>query len=245
LFQLTGKTALVTGATGGIGQAIARALHGQGATVGLSGTRTDALESLKAEFGERVHLFPCRLDDPASIDALIKAADAAMGGVDILVNNAGITRDGLLARMRDEEWQQVIEIDLTAAFRLTRGVLRGMMRKRWGRIINISSVVAAVGNPGQANYISAKAGLIGLTKATAVEMAQRNITANCVAPGFIDTPMTQVLNDKVREFMMARVPLGRLGTPTEVAATVAFLASEEAAYITGATLHVNGGMAML
>lgn len=245
MFQLTGKTALVTGATGGIGNAIARALHGQGATVALSGTRIDALDTLGAALGERVHVLSCRLDDAASIDGLVKAAEAAMGSVDILVNNAGVTRDGLLARMRDEDWQQVMEIDLTAAFRLTRAVLRGMMRKRWGRIINISSVVATTGNPGQANYVSAKAGLVGLTKATAAEMAQRNITANCIAPGFIDTAMTQALNDKQRQLILGRVPLGRLGTPGEVAAAVAFLASDEAAYITGHTLHVNGGMAML
>lgn len=245
MFQLTGKAALVTGATGGIGNAIAKALHGQGATVALSGTRTSALETLRSELGERVYVLPCRLDDAGSIDGLVKAVEAAVGSIDILVNNAGITRDGLLARMRDEDWQQVLEIDLTAAFRLTRAVLRGMMRKRWGRIINISSVVAATGNSGQANYVSAKAGLIGLTKATAAEMAQRNITANCIAPGFIDTAMTQVLNETQRQLILSRVPLGRLGTPGEVAAAVAFLASEEAAYITGHTLHVNGGMAML
>jgi 3-oxoacyl-[acyl-carrier protein] reductase len=245
VFELTGKTALVTGASGGIGDAIARALHRQGAVVALSGTRMDVLEKLKGELGERAFVFPCRLDDATATDPLVKAAEAAMGSIDILVNNAGVTRDGLAARMRDEEWQQVIDIDLTAAFRLTRAVLRGMMRKRWGRIINIGSVVGATGNAGQANYVAAKAGLVGMTKALAIEMAQRNITANCVAPGFIDTPMTQVLGDKIREIILGKVPLNRLGTAAEVGAAVAFLASEEAAYITGHTLHVNGGMAML
>ncbi|HYB54943.1 MAG TPA: 3-oxoacyl-[acyl-carrier-protein] reductase [Alphaproteobacteria bacterium] len=245
MFDLTGKTALVTGATGGIGNALAKALHAQGAVVALSGTRTEALEALKGELGERAFAFPCRLDDAQSIEALAKAAEAAMGSIDILVNNAGITRDGLVARMRDEEWLQVIEIDLTAAFRLVRAALRGMMRKRWGRIINVGSVVGATGNAGQANYVAAKAGLVGLTKALAIEMAPRNITANCVAPGFVDTPMTRVLNDRQREMILSRVPLARLGTGAEVAAAVAFLASEEAAYITGHTLHVNGGMAML
>ncbi len=245
LFELSGKTALVTGATGGIGGEIAKALHRQGATVTLSGTRADALDALGKELGARAHAFPCKLDDPAALDALIKSADAAMGSIDILVNNAGVTRDGLLARMGDEEWLKVIEVDLTAAFRLTRGVLRGMMKKRWGRIINIGSVVAATGNAGQANYVAAKAGLVGLTKATAVEMAPRNITANCIAPGFIDTPMTSVLNDKIKEFIVGRVPLGRLGTAAEVAAAAVFLASDEASYVTGQTLHVNGGMAML
>lgn len=245
MFDLTGKTALVTGATGGIGNALVKALHAQGAVVALSGTRTEALEALKGELGERAFAFPCRLDDAQSIEALAKAAEAAMGSIDILVNNAGITRDGLVARMRDEEWLQVIEIDLTAAFRLVRAALRGMMRKRWGRIINVGSVVGATGNAGQANYVAAKAGLVGLTKALAIEMAPRNITANCVAPGFVDTPMTRALNDRQREMILSRVPLARLGTGAEVAAAVAFLASEEAAYITGHTLHVNGGMAML
>lgn len=245
MFDLTGKTALVTGATGGIGNALAKALHAQGAVVAISGTRTEALEALKGELGERAFAFPCRLDDAQSIEALAKAAEAAMGSIDILVNNAGITRDGLVARMRDEEWLQVIEIDLTAAFRLVRATLRGMMRKRWGRIINVGSVVGATGNAGQANYVAAKAGLVGLTKALAAEMAPRNITANCVAPGFVDTPMTRALNDRQREMILSRVPLARLGTGAEVAAAVAFLASDEAAYITGHTLHVNGGMAML
>ncbi|MFI4986750.1 MAG: 3-oxoacyl-[acyl-carrier-protein] reductase [Alphaproteobacteria bacterium] len=245
MFDLTGKTALVTGATGGIGSAIARTLAAQGAVVAVSGTRTEALDRLKDELGGRVTALPCRLDDPAAIDGLVKAAEAAMGSLDILVSNAGVTRDGLVARMRDEDWQQVIEIDLTAAFRLARAALRGMMRKRWGRIITVGSVVGATGNAGQANYVAAKAGLVGLTKVLAAEMAPRNITANCVAPGFIDTPMTAALNDKQRAFILAHVPLGRLGLAEEVAAAAAFLASDEAAYITGHTLHVNGGMAML
>lgn len=245
MFDLTGKTALVTGASGGIGYTIAKVLHEQGVTVTLSGTRVEALDGLKAELGERAFALPCRLDDPTSIDALIKGAESAMGSIDILVNNAGITRDGLLARMRDEEWLEVLSVDLTAVFRLTRAALRGMMRKRWGRVINIGSIVGATGNAGQANYAAAKAGLVGFTKAVAAEMAPRKITANCVAPGFIDTPMTQGLADKYRETILGHVPLGRLGDAREVAAAVAFLASEEASYITGHTLHVNGGMAML
>jgi 3-oxoacyl-[acyl-carrier protein] reductase len=245
LFELSGKTALVTGATGGIGDAIVRALHRQGAVVAASGTRAEALDRLKAELGERIHGFPCRLDDRAGIDELVKHAEAAMGSVDILVNNAGINRDMLAARMRDEDWQAVIEVDLTAPFRLARACLRGMMRKRWGRIIGISSVVGAVGNAGQVNYAAAKAGLIGMTKALAAEMAQRNITANCVAPGFIETPMLRAMTEAQREMALSRIPLGRLGTAAEVAAAVVFLASDEAAYITGHTLHVNGGIAML
>ena len=245
MFDLKGKTALVTGASGGIGSAIARALHAQGAVVALSGTRTAALETLKAALGERSLVLPCRLDDKDAIEALAKQAEAAMGGIDILVNNAGLTRDGLVARMRDEEWLQVLEIDLTAAFRLVRATLRGMMRKRWGRIINVSSVVGATGNPGQANYAAAKAGLVGFTKSLAAEMAPRNITANCVAPGIIETAMTQVLTEKQRELILAHVPLGRLGQAPDVAGAVAFLASDEAAYVTGHVLHVNGGLAMI
>ncbi len=244
MFDLNGKTALVTGATGGIGNAIAKALSAQGAVVTVSGTRQEALERLAGELGGRAVALPCRLEDPAAIEALIKAAEAAMGSVDILVHNAGVTRDGLVARMRDEDWQEVIDIDLTAAFRLARAVLRGMMRRRWGRIVNVGSIVGITGNPGQANYVAAKAGLVGLTKVLAAEMAPRNITANCIAPGFIDTPMTQVLSDKLRELVLSRVPLGRLGRPEEVAAAIAFLASDEAAYITGHTLHINGGLAM-
>lgn len=245
MFELKGKSALVTGATGGIGGAIAKALHAQGAIVTISGTRAEALERLKAELGGRVFAFACKLDEPASIDALVKSADAAMGSLDILVNNAGITRDMLLARMTDADWLQVLEVNLTATFRLTRASLRGMMRKRWGRVINIGSVVGSTGNPGQANYAASKAGLIGFTKSLAAEMAARNITANCIAPGFVDTAMTQVLAENQRETILRHVPLGRLGTPAEVAAAVAFLASEEAGYITGHTLHVNGGLAML
>jgi len=245
LFELAGKTALVTGATGGIGDAIARALHAQGATVSVSGTRVDALEALKSGLRDRTFAFACKLDDPASIDALVKSAEGAMGSIDILVNNAGITRDMLLVRMTDADWLKVLEINLTATFRLTRASLRGMMKKRWGRVINIGSVVGSTGNPGQANYVASKAGLVGFTKSLAAEMAPRNITANCVAPGVIDTAMTKALTDKQREAILSRVALGRLGTPADVAASVAFLASEEAGYITGQTLHVNGGLVML
>jgi 3-oxoacyl-[acyl-carrier protein] reductase len=245
LFELSGKSVLVTGATGGIGGAIVRALHRQGAAVACSGTRTEALEALKAELGERAHILPCRLDDPASIEALAKGAERAMGAVDVLVNNAGITRDMLAARMTDEQWQTVIDIDLTASFRLTRACLRGMMKRRWGRVINIGSVVGAVGNPGQSNYAAAKAGIVGFGKAVAAEMAQRNITVNCVAPGLVETAMTDGLTGEQRERILARVPLGRLAKPEEIAAAVVYLASEEAAYITGHTLHVNGGLAMI
>ncbi|HUC60548.1 MAG TPA: 3-oxoacyl-[acyl-carrier-protein] reductase [Alphaproteobacteria bacterium] len=245
MFELNGKTALVTGASGGIGRAIAQALHRQGAAVALSGTRADALEALKAELGARAFVCPASLDDAAAIDALAKSAEAAMGSVDILVNNAGVTRDGLLARMSDADWSKVIEVDLSAAFRLTRATIRGMMKKRWGRIINVGSVVGSTGNPGQANYVAAKAGLVGFTKSVAAELAPRNITANCIAPGFIDTPMTAVLGDALKQAIVERVALGRLGTAAEVAAAAVFLASDEAAYVTGHTLHVNGGMAML
>ena len=245
LFDLSGKRALVTGASGGIGGAIARALHQQGATVAISGTRREALDTLAGELGERVHVLPCDLSDAAAVDKLPGEAETAMGGLDILVNNAGLTRDGLAMRMKDEDWQKVLDINLTATFRLSRAAMRGMMKRRWGRIVNISSVVAAVGNPGQANYISSKAGVIGLSKGLAAELAGRNVTVNCVAPGMIQTAMTDVLNEKQREQMLARIPAERLGTPEEVAACVAFLASNEAAYVTGHTLHANGGMAML
>ncbi len=245
MFELSGKSVLVTGATGGIGGAIVRALHRQGAAVACSGTRTAALEALKAELGERAHILPCRLDDPAGVEALAKSAERAMGAVDVLVNNAGITRDMLAARMTDEQWQTVIDIDLTASFRLTRACLRGMMKRRWGRVINIGSVVGAVGNPGQSNYAAAKAGIVGFGKAVAAEMAQRNITVNCVAPGLVETAMTDALTGEQRERILARVPLGRLAKPEEIAAAVVYLASEEAAYITGHTLHVNGGLAMI
>ena len=245
MFDLTGKTALVTGASGGIGSDIARALHKQGATVTLSGTRADALEKLKAELGARAHMATCNLSDAKQVDELPKTAEGLMGGLDILVCNAGITRDNLFMRMKDEEWDDVIRVNLTATFRLSRAVLRPMMKKRWGRIITITSVVGVTGNPGQGNYAAAKAGLIGMTKSLAAEIASRNITVNCVAPGFIKSPMTDVLNDQQREAITMRIPSGRLGTGMDVAASVAYLASEEASYVTGQTLHVNGGMAMI
>ena len=246
MFDLTGKTALVTGASGGIGGAIAKALHAQGATVVLSGTRAEALETLKAELGSRAFIAPANLSDIASVEALPKAAEEAAGaGIDILVNNAGITRDNLFMRMKDEEWDQVIAVNLTAAFRLSRAVLRGMMKKRWGRIIQITSVVGATGNPGQGNYAAAKAGLVGMTKSLAAEVASRNITANAVAPGFIQTAMTDVLTDQQKETISTRIPAGRMGMPEEIAAAVVYLASPEAAYVTGETIQVNGGMAML
>ncbi|AWN36151.1 3-oxoacyl-[acyl-carrier-protein] reductase [Methylobacterium radiodurans] len=245
MFDLTGRKALVTGATGGLGNAIARALHAQGASVALSGTRAEALEALAAELGERAHIVPANLADAASVEALVPAAEAALGGLDILVNNAGITRDNLSMRMKDEEWEQVLGVNLTAAFRLSRAALKGMMRRRAGRIVNIGSVVGTTGNPGQANYAAAKAGLVGLTKALAAEVASRNVTVNCVSPGFITSPMTDVLNDKQREGILGRVPAGRLGTGQEIGAAVVYLASDEAAYVTGHNLHVNGGMAMV
>jgi 3-oxoacyl-[acyl-carrier protein] reductase len=244
MFDLTGKTALVTGATGGIGAAIAKVLHAHGATIAVSGTRANVLEELKTGLGERVHVLACNLSDPADVEKLIPAAEAAMGGVDILVNNAGITRDGLAMRMKDEDWQAVIDVNLTAGFRLARAAMRGMMKKRWGRIVNITSVVGVTGNAGQANYVASKAGVIGLTKTLAQELASRNVTVNAIAPGFIATPMTDVLNDKQKEGILARVPAGRLGTPEDIAAAALYLASNEAAYVTGQTLHVNGGMAM-
>ena len=246
MFDLTGTTALVTGASGGIGGAIAKALHGQGATVVLSGTRQDALDAVKAELGARAFTVISNLSDAASVEALPKAAeDAAGAGLDILVNNAGITRDNLFMRMKDEEWEQVLAVNLTAPFRLSRAVLRGMMKKRWGRIIQITSIVGATGNPGQGNYAAAKAGLVGMTKSLAAEVASRNITVNAVAPGFIQTAMTDALTDQQKEMIGQKIPAGRMGNPSEIAAAVAYLASEEAAYITGETLHVNGGMAMI
>jgi 3-oxoacyl-[acyl-carrier protein] reductase len=245
MFSLSGKAALVTGASGAIGGAIARALHGAGAKVLLAGTRRDALDALAAELGQHAHPFPFDLADPASGDGLVKAAETTLGGVDILVNNAGVTRDGLALRMKDEDWQTVIDIDLTAAFRLARAALRPMMRKRWGRIISVGSVVGSTGNPGQANYAAAKAGLVGMSKALAAEVASRGITANCIAPGFIVSPMTDALTPEQRERIAASIPMGRVGTPEEVACCALFLASEEARYITGQTLHVNGGLAML
>ena len=241
MFDLTGKSALVTGASGGIGGEIARSLYAAGATVGLSGTRQEPLQALAAELGERAHVLPCNLADLAAVDELVKQATAAMGSVDILVNNAGITRDNLFMRMSDEEWQSVIDVNLTATFRLMRGALRGMMKARWGRIINITSVVGHSGNPGQANYAAAKAGTLAMSKSLAQEVASRNITVNCVAPGLIETPMTEKLNDEQRTKILVGVPAGRMGKPQEVAAGVLYLASQEAAYITGTTLHINGG----
>ena len=246
MFDLNGKTALVTGATGGIGAAIARVLHKAGATVAISGTRANALEELKAELGgDRVVVLPCNLSDAAAVEKLVPEAEAAMGSLDILVNNAGITKDGLAMRMKDEDWASVIDVNLTASFRLARAAMRGMMKKRWGRIVNITSVVGVMGNPGQANYVASKAGVIGLTKSLAQELAARNVTVNAVAPGFIATPMTDVLNDKQKEAILGRVPAGKLGSPEDIAAAVLYLASEEAGYVTGQTLHVNGGMAMI
>ena len=245
MFALTGKKALVTGATGGIGGAIAKALHAAGATVALSGTRQAALDALATEYGERVHALPCDLGDKAAVEALVPAAEAAMGGLDILVNNAGLTRDGLFLRMKDNDWDEVIAVNLTATFRLSRAAIKGMMRRRAGRIISITSIVGVTGNPGQGNYAASKAGMIGMTKSLAAEVASRGITVNCVAPGFIASPMTDALNDKQRETILANVPAGRLGSGADVASAVLFLASDEAAYVTGQTLHVNGGMAMI
>ncbi|HTO78625.1 MAG TPA: 3-oxoacyl-[acyl-carrier-protein] reductase [Methylocystis sp.] len=245
MFDLTGKTALVTGASSGLGLAIARTLHKAGATVGLSGTRREALEGLASELKERAHILPCNLSDRADTDKLIPAAEAALGGVDILVNNAGITRDMLFMRMKDEDWDAVLAVNLTAAFRLSRAVLRGMMRKRYGRIINITSVAGAVGNPGQANYTAAKAGLTGMTKSLANEVASRGVTVNCVAPGVIESPMTQALHEAQRERLLKLIPMERFGTSEEIGASVLYLASDEAAYVTGQTLHINGGMAMV
>ena len=245
MFDLTGKKALVTGASGGLGRAIARALHSQGAIVSLSGTRRDALEQLAADLGERTHIITCNLADKAEVEALLPASEAAMGGLDILVNNAGVTRDNLFMRMKDAEWDEVISINLTSAFRLSRAALRGMMKRRYGRIIGITSVVGVTGNPGQGNYAASKAGMIGMSKALAAEVASRNITVNCVAPGFIESPMTQALNDKQKEAILASVPAGRLGLGADVASACVYLASAEAGYVTGQTLHVNGGMAMI
>ncbi|WP_321832473.1 3-oxoacyl-[acyl-carrier-protein] reductase [Thalassovita sp.] len=245
MFDLTGKRALVTGASGGIGGAIAKALHGAGATVGLSGTRVEPLEALAAELGDNAHVLPCNLSDAAAVDTLPKDAIAAMGGLDILVNNAGITRDQIFMRMSDEEWQSVLDVNLTSSMRLCRGVMRPMMKARWGRIINISSIVGATGNPGQVNYAAAKAGMVGMTKSIAYEVASRGITANAVAPGFIATAMTDKLNDDQKAAINTKIPAGRMGTPEEIAAAVLYLASPEAGYVTGTTVHVNGGMAML
>ncbi|MCZ6509139.1 MAG: 3-oxoacyl-[acyl-carrier-protein] reductase [Alphaproteobacteria bacterium] len=245
MFDLSGKGALVTGASGGIGAAIARTLHAHGAIVALSGTRAERLDALAADLGERSYVVPADLSDPAAVDALPAAADEALGSLDILINNAGLTRDNLAMRMKDEEWQAVLDVNLTAAFRLSRAVLRGMMKSRWGRIISVTSVVGATGNPGQVNYAASKAGLTGMTKALAQEVASRNITVNCIAPGFIETAMTDALSDAQKEAIMARIPTGRLGSADEVGVCALFLASCEAGYVTGQTIHVNGGMAMI
>ena len=245
MLDLTGKKALVTGATGGLGGALARMLHGQGASVALSGTRIEALEALAAELGERVVITPCNLADKDSVEALVPAAEEKLGGLDILVNNAGVTKDNLFLRLKDEDWDSVIAVNLTAAFRLSRAAVKSMMRRRYGRIISIGSVVGTAGNPGQGNYAASKAGLIGMSKALAAEVASRNITVNVVSPGFIESPMTQALNEKQREGILSDVPMGRLGVGADIAAAVAYLASAEAAYVTGQTLHVNGGMTMI
>ncbi|MEM7546697.1 MAG: 3-oxoacyl-[acyl-carrier-protein] reductase [Pseudomonadota bacterium] len=245
MFDLTGKCALVTGASGGIGAEIARVLHGAGATVALSGTRTAPLEALAAELGERAHVTPCDLSDGDAVDGLVKEAAGAMGAVDVLVNNAGLTRDNLFMRMGQDEWDQVINVNLTASFRLSKAALRGMMKSRWGRIIGVTSVVGVTGNPGQSNYAASKAGMIGMTKSLAAEVASRGVTANCIAPGFIRTPMTDELNDAQKEKINGAIPAGRMGEAEEIAAAALYLASPEAAYVTGQTLHVNGGMAMI
>jgi 3-oxoacyl-[acyl-carrier protein] reductase len=245
MIDLTGRKALITGASGGIGEEIARTLHARGATVGLHGTRREKLEALAAELGDRVFIFTANISDRATIKPLAEQAETELGGVDILVNNAGITRDGLMMRMSDADWDSVLDINLTATFLLTRELTSAMLKRRFGRVVNISSVVAAIGNPGQANYCASKAGMEGFTKAFASEVASRNITANCVAPGFIESAMTDKLNEKQREGLLVRIPMKRMGLGAEVAAAVAFLASNEASYITGQTIHVNGGMAML
>ena len=245
MFSLTGKTALITGASGGIGAAIAKALYEAGAVIAISGTRIEVLQQLKDEIGEGVHILPCNLSSAEDVEKLVPAAEAALGGLDILVNNAGITKDGLAMRMKDEDWQSVIDINLTSNFRLSRAAMKGMMKKRQGRIINVTSIVGVTGNPGQANYVASKAGLIGMTKSLAQELASRNVTVNCIAPGFIATPMTEALNDKQKEAILGLIPAGRMGGPTDIASAVVYLASQEAGYVTGQTIHVNGGMAMV
>lgn len=245
MFDLSGKNALVTGASGGIGGSIAKSLHAAGATVGLSGTRIEPLQALADELGERAHVLPCNLSDAEAVSALPKSAADAMGSVDVLVNNAGITRDNIFMRMSDEEWASVLEVNLTSTMRLCKGVIRGMMKARWGRIVNISSVVGATGNPGQANYAASKAGMVGMSKSIAYEVASRGITVNCVAPGFITTAMTDKLNDDQKSGILGQIPAGRMGDADEIAAAVLYLSSPEAGYVTGTTLHVNGGMAML
>jgi len=245
MFDLTGKTALITGASGGLGGAIAKALHAQGASVALSGTRRDALDALAGEIGDRVHVAPADLSDAAATDALIGEVEEALGDMHILVNNAGMTRDMLSMRLSDDQWQSVIDVNLTSVFRLTRAAIKNMVRRRHGRIINMTSIVGVTGNPGQANYAASKAGMIGMTKSIAAEVAGRGITLNCIAPGFITSPMTDALNDKQKAAIIERVPAGRIGAPEDIAAGAVYLASDEAAYITGQTLHINGGMAMI
>jgi len=245
MFDLTGKTALVTGATGAIGEAIARALHKQGATLAISGTRREVLDKLASELGERVHVLPCDLGNAEEVEALVPKAEEAMQKLDVLVANAGVNKDNLFVQLKDEDWDKVIAVNLTATFRLTRAAVSRMMRRRWGRIIGISSVVGFTGNPGQGNYTASKAGMVGMLKSVAAEYARRNITANCIAPGIIASAMTDKLNEKQREAIMARVPMGRLGTAQDIASAAVYLASEEAAYVTGQTIHVNGGMAMI
>lgn len=245
MFDLTGMKALVTGASGGIGKVIAAYLHAQGADVALSGTRKEALDAVAQELKERVHVLTCDLGQADQVETLVPRAEEAMGGLDILVNNAGLTRDGLILRMKNEDWTKVLDVNLTAAFILSRTAVRGMMKRRFGRIVNITSIVGAVGNPGQVNYAASKAGLVGMSKALAQEVASRGVTVNCIAPGFIATAMTEVLNDAQKEKLLGGIPLGRMGTSEEVASAVVYLASREAAYVTGQTLHVNGGMAMI
>jgi len=244
MFDLSGKTALVTGASGAIGEAIARALHAQGATVAISGTRKEVLDKLAGDLGERVHVLPCDLTDGAAVEALVPSAETAMGKLDILVANAGMNRDNLFVSLKNEDWDRVIAVNLTATFKMTRAAVSTMMRRRFGRIIGISSVVGFTGNPGQGNYTASKAGMVGMMKSVAAEYAKRNVTANCIAPGIIASAMTDKLNDKQRETIMSKVPAGKLGTPADVAAAAVYLASDEAAYVTGQTIHVNGGMAM-
>jgi len=245
MFDLTNRVALVTGASGGLGSAIARALHGQGAKLVLSGTRREALDALAAELGERAFVVPCDLSDKDAVEKLVPAAEAAAGPVDILVNNAGVTRDGLFLRMKDEDWETVMTVNLVSAFRLSRAALKGMMKRRHGRIVNITSIVGVTGNGGQANYAASKAGLIGMSKSLAAEVATRNVTVNCIAPGFIASPMTDALNEKQKEAILATIPAARLGQGADIGAACVYLSSEEAAYVTGQTLHVNGGMAMI
>ena len=245
MFDLSGKTALVTGATGGIGESIVKALHAQGATIGLSGRNTERLDALKSGIGERVHVFAADLSTAENVASLVKDAEEAMGQIDILVNNAGLTRDGLSMRMKDEDWQHVLDVNLTAPFRLARAVQRGMMKRRFGRIVNISSIVGTTGNPGQCNYVASKAGLAGWSKSMAAEVASRGITVNCVSPGFIATAMTEALSDDQKDKINASIPAGRMGTADDIASAVVYLASDEAAYITGTNIHVNGGLAMI